>query len=157
MTLKTCNKCGEEKNINLFKKNHAICRTCYNIWQKTKYRIKVNTEEGRQKIRNSHLAWRRKNRLHVRKLSRNSHLKITFGITPEQYDEMCVKQNFKCAVCREKDDMGKRLSIDHDHSTGRIRGLLCTKCNLALGNLKDNTESIKRLLVYLTSSEALFF
>ena len=76
-----------------------------------------------------------------------------YGITEEQYNEVLVKQGGKCAVCGE-DNLDIRgnpshLCVDHDHATGKIRGLLCKHCNIAAGNLRDSPERALRLAKYL--------
>lgn len=77
-----------------------------------------------------------------------------YGITPDQYREMFAKQDGKCAICRQS-ETGKRaergfpLAIDHCHSAGSVRGLLCNKCNLGLGNFNDEITRLEAALVYL--------
>jgi hypothetical protein len=61
------------------------------------------------------------------------HLKATYGITPEQYDEMLSAQGGTCAICAAPPRPSRRLAVDHDHQTGKIRGLLCGLCNVSLG------------------------
>ena len=68
---------------------------------------------------------------------RKKELKKKYGITLEQYDEMFEAQGGICAICKESDITGKRLSIDHDHETGKVRGLLCGKCNTRIGVLEN--------------------
>lgn len=91
--------------------------------------------------------------------NRRYKLLYTFGISVEQYDALLEAQEGKCAVCREpeivvrRDRGGQRLVVDHCHSTGKIRGLLCTKCNSALGNMHDSTELLKKLLNYLEEAD----
>ena len=68
------------------------------------------------------------------------------GITKEVYEEMVKQQNNKCFTCEEKYDV---LYIDHNHSTGTIRKLLCRNCNSALGLLKENINTIKNLKKYV--------
>jgi hypothetical protein len=75
-------------------------------------------------------------------------LKRMYGITAEQYDAMLLKQDNKCAICLQE-DKGKRLAVDHCHKTGRIRGLLCGNCNLALGLLQDNPDLLNKAAAYL--------
>lgn len=76
-----------------------------------------------------------------------------YGITVAEYDELLSLQNGRCAVCgvlpRDGDKLGRPLSIDHDHETGKIRGLLCMSCNIAIGNIKENVDSLKRAVRYL--------
>lgn len=64
-------------------------------------------------------------------------LRQQFGMTIATYDALLAEQNGVCAICKELCSTGRRLSVDHDHSTGRIRGLLCKRCNLFLGVLED--------------------
>lgn len=71
-----------------------------------------------------------------------------FGVTQEEYDRMLEAQNGVCAVCGGS-NKGKGLCVDHDHITGKVRGLLCHKCNLALGMAEDNLETLKNLVTYL--------
>lgn len=72
-----------------------------------------------------------------------------YGLTPENYQQMLDKQEGKCAICKEKCSTGQRLSVDHCHTTGRVRGLLCRNCNRAIGLLKENREAILRAAEYL--------
>jgi hypothetical protein len=73
-------------------------------------------------------------------------------ITFEQYNTLLKEQNFKCKICGlPQSNFKQRLCVDHDHNTGKIRGLLCHKCNRALGFFKDNTEFLQKALEYLQS------
>jgi hypothetical protein len=84
-----------------------------------------------------------------------------YGITSLQYDEILIKQEGKCAICKthesELSNSGNKkffpLCIDHSHSTKKVRGLLCHECNRALGLFKDKIEIVKEALVYLQSNE----
>lgn len=82
---------------------------------------------------------------------RKYYLKTTYGITPEEYEELLEKQNHACALCNNERSgpMRIRLAIDHCHETGRIRGLLCQRCNWAIGQLGDNEEALKNALDYI--------
>lgn len=77
-------------------------------------------------------------------------LDYLYGITPEKYDEMLVAQGGLCKICRGSDNgpWGK-LAVDHCHKTGRVRGLLCAKCNKGLGQFNDNPELIRLAAAYL--------
>lgn len=71
-------------------------------------------------------------------------------ITHKEYIELFNKQDGKCALCFAKaEDLTKSLAVDHSHTTGTIRGLLCGSCNQALGLFKDNIEVMKRAITYL--------
>lgn len=81
---------------------------------------------------------------------RNTALKKTFGLNYNQYLKMLDEQDHKCFICNEKENVNNRiLSVDHDHTTGAIRGLLCTNCNTGLGKLKDNPNLLRRAIEYL--------
>ena len=79
----------------------------------------------------------------------NRVLKKMYGITLEEYDARLLKQDSKCAICGAADRRGYRLSVDHDHETGRVRGLLCGNCNLGLGSLKDDPELLEKAAAYI--------
>jgi|10_taG_2_1085330.scaffolds.fasta_scaffold00018_71 hypothetical protein len=79
---------------------------------------------------------------------RNYNLIKKYGITLEEYNIMLKKQNNVCAICGCKDKK-KSLAVDHDHKTKKIRGLLCSRCNPALGFIQESPKLIKELLKYL--------
>jgi Recombination endonuclease VII len=74
-----------------------------------------------------------------------------YGITLEQYQAMLEKQNGVCAVGGEHCKSGRALSVDHDHTTGKLRGLLCGNCNRGIGYLQDDPELIRAALEYILS------
>jgi hypothetical protein len=75
------------------------------------------------------------------------HLKKSYGLTESQYDEMKVKQNGVCAICGIVSQ--KPLHVDHNHSTGRVRGLLCTRCNSMIGYARDSVTLLQKGIEYL--------
>ena len=81
----------------------------------------------------------------------NKHLENTYGIGLEEYNAILSLQNHKCAGCGIEADKAQRnkLYVDHCHESGAIRGLLCQHCNTALGMVKDNTDTLSRLISYL--------
>jgi len=85
-------------------------------------------------------------------------LKKNFGITPEDYENMLTSQNGVCAICKQPetklDYRSKKLlplSVDHCHSTNKIRGLLCADCNRAIGMLHDDVTILESAIKYLTT------
>ena len=75
--------------------------------------------------------------------------KTVYGLTIEAYEAMLTAQGSVCAICLRV-NMGKRsLSVDHDHKTGKIRALLCTKCNLGMGMFDDDAKILERVIKYL--------
>lgn len=78
-------------------------------------------------------------------------LKHLYGMTLEDWENLYDAQKGCCAICKRNPDK-KRLSVDHDHATGKIRGLLCRSCNWLIGNAKDNQDVLHNAVVYLTVS-----
>lgn len=74
-------------------------------------------------------------------------LKATLGITLEQKETLIQSQNGKCKICGNP---MVRCYVDHDHTTGKIRGILCNACNLALGLFRDSLPNLKAAIAYLT-------
>lgn len=73
-------------------------------------------------------------------------------MTPEEFDALSAIQGNVCAICGGTDKK-KRLAIDHDHSSGQIRGLLCGKCNASLGLFRDSVDILRSAIKYLKESE----
>jgi hypothetical protein len=99
-------------------------------------------KRNRSKLAEKQRQWREQNP----ELARWAVRQCKYGITFDQYQEMIEKQNGCCAVCDKKTD---KLEIDHDHKTGRLRGLLCHWCNKALGFLRDDLAVAQKALSYL--------
>lgn len=82
--------------------------------------------------------------------SKNSKLKARFGISLDIYNQLLTDQNYQCFICNKtKSANGHSLAVDHCHKTGKIRGLLCKACNIALGNFKEDIKSLQNAIVYL--------
>lgn len=81
---------------------------------------------------------------------RKARLKKSYGLTIAQYNQMRESQNFRCALCdrHEEDAAHGKLAIDHNHETGKVRGLLCSGCNSALGFL-EKPDWMQRATKYL--------
>lgn len=131
---------------------HKLCITC-NSWRR-------ETEFGEQKTKTSPDGLNTS----CRKCRRRKSMLLKFGITPEQYDEMFERQNSLCAMCMEPPEGERPLYVDHDHrccpdrdyTCGEcIRGLLCYRCNLGLGQLRDRVDILERGIVYMKYFEAL--
>ena len=166
MGTKQCTTCGETKPIDQFYKaagcidgRRGDCRTCFQA--KAKARSKADPTL-RATARERARAWlvanperkRSNNRAYAAAgkkgpADRKSHLKRKFGLTLEDYDRMLADQGGGCAVCG--DPPGKSaLHVDHCHESGRVRGLLCFRCNSAIGNLRDDPAIVAAALAYLT-------
>lgn len=75
-----------------------------------------------------------------------SHIKRRYGITLEEYDQMFERQHGLCEICQRD----KKLVVDHDHSTGKVRGLLCQPCNIMLGIARDSGDTLHMALAYIS-------
>lgn len=138
--LRTCTKCGVPQTIDNFYEDAAYkdgrrrdCAKC--LMSRTKAARQRRLEEGRLK-RPSKLATRR------------SHLKQTYGMSIEEFEDMVVAQQGRCAIC---DRTADPLHIDHDHTSGKVRGLLCRPCNQGLGLFRDNPQFLLSAAKYLDS------
>ena len=81
---------------------------------------------------------------------RAADLRKTFGISLDEYDKMLEKQNGVCAICRgPHKGRGSFFHVDHCHSNGTVRGLLCSHCNVGLGYFSDNISNLENAILYL--------
>jgi len=149
---------------------HSYCRACCSVRGKAarerdpsrdvirqRQKYWADPEATRQAAREYRQAnidrarqWDRARRPAVRaaKLLRN------YGITVEQYDKLVDLQGGVCAICRREDDQGHQLAVDHCHSSGTVRGLLCHKCNVALGLFRDDPAALAAAAEYLRNPPA---
>lgn len=89
----------------------------------------------------------------IKRRRRMYEAKRNYGLSEEEYDAMLVSQGGVCAICGTDSPIGKGgLHIDHDHVTGKVRGLLCQRCNIGVGFLGDSEEIITKTLGYLRRS-----
>ena len=152
---KTCKQCLEQKLPSQFNGRMATCKTCQGINDRARYLAdpdkfrKATTayyERNKQQVIDAATRWRRAN---PEKTSAIHRLK-RHGITQDQFIAMKESQGFGCKVCgRPESECTKGLCIDHDHKTGKIRGLLCNGCNAALGFMQDDIAAIRALVTYL--------
>lgn len=71
------------------------------------------------------------------------------GVTSDEYALLVREQGGRCAICRKREVPGKKLSVDHDHRTSSIRGLLCGSCNLGLGKFRDDLTLLRKAVAYM--------
>lgn len=118
-------------------------------------------QENKEKRRESSRKWRAANPDKVREQKkrwkesggvRYSAIKSNYGISKEEYDHIFEAQGGRCAICGiHQDDHFRLLSVDHDHKTGKVRGLLCGQCNAGMGNLRDDIHILQSAIQYLQS------
>lgn len=135
-----------EDNIIYRKRNRGrgeeisrICRKCHRA---ASIRYRKNMSLEKKQLNNSKVReWRKVNKVYVR----NARLKYSFGITLDEYNKILISQNNKCLICgKEQNEIN--LVVDHDHDTGEIRGLLCSRCNRSLGWYEKCKQGIKTYL-----------
>jgi hypothetical protein len=134
-----CRVCGEKKNLL-----DGYYRTRKNVSLKSSYSYECK-ECTVKRVCENH----RKDPT----LEKNRHLKRQYGITFAEFDKMLTEQKNSCAICKTTRAGGKHNSfvVDHDHKTGKVRGLLCKSCNIALGEVKDNIHTLNDMIEYLES------
>lgn len=115
-----------------------MCARCYQRWLYHKNYPK-GLEKGRE--------WKAKNGLESAARRRKRELRVLYGMSIDEYNARPAAQRFVCAICK-KPDPKKSLSVDHDHRTKKIRGLLCHRCNLLLGYIDRAPEILAAILVY---------
>ena len=139
MVVKICRNRGEEKSLSCFSKDkhtkdgHCFyCKNCVSLNHKMRPRPHFRTQTP------------------FYKQNKNRHLKSKYGITLEQYNLMFNKQRGVCAVCGVPAEALKRsLAVDHNHRTGKIRGLLCFACNSLIGRIEKNPLLIPTMMKYI--------
>lgn len=80
-------------------------------------------------------------------------IKRKYGLTEKDWNDMFSSQEGRCAICRtHQQDLKEPLYVDHDHATGKVRGLLCGTCNTGIGMLKDSIEILEQAVSYIKES-----
>jgi hypothetical protein len=132
-----CNKCGLGKPLRDFSfrstrlQYNPTCKVCRNASHKK--RRKDNPDKAKR------------DRI---KLS----VKRKFNLTLNDYDVLYLEQGGKCAICgTHQKNLVRTLAVDHDHNTGKVRGLLCQPCNTGIGLLKENVQVLENAIKYLST------
>ncbi len=156
---KFCTGCQTEKDVSEFGIQRTRkdgldyrCKACMRARLKERYK----DESYRQQKLATGARWREAHP----DADMNKYYKRKYGITMDDYNRMFVEQNGVCAICgkeektrrRKKSSGNERLAVDHCHETGEIRGLLCFKCNTAMGSLGDTRDHVMRVIHYLSKS-----
>jgi hypothetical protein len=139
--MKQCSKCKEIKSLDDFYRyskakdgKQKTCIACQKAYSKSDV-CKKNRREYYKKNREAHIG-------------RN--MRQWYGITYDDYQQMLLKQDGKCAICRQESSGGKgRLHVDHCHTTGKVRGLLCHYCNTMIGLAKESVSNLESAINYI--------
>lgn len=133
--LKICTLCKKEKDISFFPKawkSNSYMSECKNCRNKRTDKYRANQDKEYKVKRN-----------------RRKRLREKYDMSPDDYNKMYILQEGKCKICKDPYD---KLYIDHCHTTGLIRGLLCGGCNTGLGMFKDNSNYLSSAIEYLKLS-----
>lgn len=159
--MKRCKKCGETKPLHDFYLNtkgregtRPECKACTAAARKRWYEGNKEREIARvrtwQQENAAHLrAYRKVYRREKKGQERDAYLRRKFGITLDDYAAMLEAQDGGCAICGRPEPEGGSLHVDHDHETGAVRGLLCFRCNGALGQLDEDPDRLAVAIAYL--------
>jgi hypothetical protein len=144
--MKKCTKCGTLKPFTEFSKDkykqdghRSACKECNKQDHIRRY---TNDPDG---CKNRSKEYRKKNPEKVKTSNRNTKLKRNYGITHDDYVAMIKNQSNKCACCSKETD---KLVVDHNHTTGQVRELLCNQCNTALGLLNEDVTVMQNMINY---------
>jgi hypothetical protein len=160
--VKCCKKCGESKPLSEYyratgmKDGHrSECKDCHKakqqIWYQANREHSIAQVKRWQQENKEHLhAYRREYRQRRKAEERDAYLRRTFGISQADYETLLAKQGGGCAICG-KPPGNTALHVDHDHETGKVRGLLCVGCNNALGQFHDDPHLLHRAIDYVTA------
>jgi hypothetical protein len=148
---KVCSICSTSKPLSEF--SGKRCRSCRSTLERERLQ---NDPVRAQKRRNAVRAWHENNPKESFTRYRSAHLKSEYGLTTAEYEAMLKSQNNCCAICKQEETWTYKngrvasLSVDHDHKTGKIRGLLCRDCNQSLGKFKDDYALVYAAYQYLS-------
>lgn len=152
---------------------HGLCKKCYYALPAQREKRHTNDRRVREehpeeyrsrnhaaylKYKPTYLAaaarWNKANPEKRKLIQRKTTLSI-YGLTTEQYAVMLAAQNGGCKICGGLNPSGRRLAVDHDHHTGKIRGILCSRCNSGIANFKDAPELLAKAIQYLQENTKL--
>jgi hypothetical protein len=116
--------------------------------QKVKLWREQNRERYNEYVRNRRRKMRDTNPEAYKLYNREKNYRAKYGITVEKFNEMLESQNNVCAICLETNE-GKHLAVDHCHTTGKVRDLLCTRCNLTVEHIENARVEVGAYVAYI--------
>lgn len=155
----TCKICKSEYNKALKEKNKEYIKNQNkNYYQENKKRQQAWTKQDRKDHPERYVQYSR-NRYSSKKVEiTTERLAKAFNMTVEQYNQMFIDCNNLCEICNKPEKMivlgiPKRLCVDHNHTTGMVRGILCGTCNLQIGMIQEDIERIKQGNSYFNTDQ----
>lgn len=143
MSTGECTRCGAAMELNTVGRRREFCTTCRHARRREASRRYYTNGPTRE--------YARRPKHDCEGGKRCEGMWTKYKITCAQYDYMKSSQLDCCAICGSAEHGKRPLMVDHDHEDGRIRGLLCTRCNVGLGYFQDNPEALSAAVVYLTT------
>lgn len=133
-----------------YRKNSLPKRAENKLWRENnREKIRISKRRWKKKNPTAAYRWDRMNPHKIQVIKDRSHLKIKYGMTVDGWDALYKSQGGKCAICEvDFSSFARRPHTDHDHSTGKVRNLLCSWCNHVVGVIED-TELFERALQYV--------
>lgn len=148
--MKTCSRCRQRKTKSLFNTrkgaSDGLRSECKDCGAKA---AAVYRNSNKKNIAKSQQAYRKVNKVKLQEKDKKKHLLSKYNLTLDAWNNLLLSQNGGCAICSKT----THLQVDHDHATGRIRGLLCGNCNRGLGLFGDDVVALAKALSYLTIVE----
>lgn len=150
---KTCNKCKFTFPVSFFHKDKrdgysSWCKDCRNKHHREYHKNNKNNLEYKKRRSQQQKAYRaRTPRSYEQR--KKEWLKSLYGMTVEDYNNLLNSQNEVCAICSQPCKTKKGLAVDHNHITGKVRGLLCANCNGAIGMLQEDPDIIEKAKQYI--------
>lgn len=143
--MRTCPRCEIEQPETEYDQYRKVCKSCRRAEQRARYERRLAEDPTfRERLT-------RKYRERAR-FYRQRDTWARIGVTFNQREQMAADQNGECAICHRVPGPDERmLGVDHDHETGRVRGLLCNPCNLILGHARDDVTVLQAAIDYLNS------
>lgn len=135
-------------SIKTHVKECAECKEVKSLDQFQRLKPTVSDEERRRHITPSQGRYRSICNICRNAQKRDAGLRARYGIGVQEYNQLLESQNGVCAICKETCPTGRNLAVDHSHKSGKVRGLLCVRCNQGLGHFMDSEELITRMLEY---------
>lgn len=127
---RACWTCQETKDADEFHRQrggrHRHCKECI----RARHRARYKATGGKDRVF-------------------DQSLRRLYGITLDQYNAKAAEQGGRCGLCGRAPETDRRMHVDHDHATGKIRDLLCHHCNLLLGNAQDSVDRLQLAIAYL--------
>lgn len=150
---KICRKCLVKKPISEFNVHYGKTRTKDKLRNECKECQKAHSREHWKKIATRESEKKKLYHIKNRKVAHGWHLKNKYGITLADYQKLLALQDGKCAICGSDKPRGRyrHFAIDHNHTTGELRCLLCAPCNTGLGHFQDSPDLLRKAADYLES------